>query len=101
MHIEVFKYIIQVECYKFQIYKQIILELDLESVFLPIMVKRSYNCELKISLSLKIIESNKHNLDSNDMNLVINDIHKVMNIIGLELRSKEVDNSISFIKLGY
>ena len=96
IHLAVFKYIIYVETYKFEIYKKIIVELDLESKFLPIMVKRSYNCELKISFGLKILNDFK-SIDFN--NTIINECEQIIKNTGIELRMGVIKNANSFIKL--
>ena len=96
IHLAVFKYIIYVETYKFEIYKKIIVELDLESKFLPIMVRRSYNCELKISFGLKILNDFK-SIDFN--NTIINECEQIIKNTGIELRMGVIKNANSFIKL--
>jgi hypothetical protein len=96
IHLGVFKYIIHVEKYKFEIYKKIIVELDLESKFLPIMVKRSYNCELKISFGLKIL-SDYSSIDVN--NTIINECEQIIKNTDIELRMGVIKNATSFIKL--
>ena len=96
IHLAIFKYIIQVETYKFEIYKKIIVELDLESKFLPIMVRRSYNCELKISFGLKIL----NDYSSIDItNTIINESNEIIKNTGIELRMGVIKNANSFIKL--
>ena len=95
-HIAVFKYIIFVEIYKFSVYKRVVVELDIESVYLPAMVQRSYNCELKISFALKkLIE---YSLKIKD-NTFVNESKDLIKTHEVELRIKEVKNATSFIKL--
>ena len=96
IHLSVFKCIIYVETYKFEIYKKIIVELDLESKFLPIMVRRSYNCELKISFGLKILNEFKL-IDL--INTIINECEQIIKNTGIELRMGVIKNANSFIKL--
>lgn len=101
-HLIVFKYIIMIEIYKFEIYKKIVVQLDLESIYLPSMVKRSYNCELKISFALKIIKEYTNELyNSNDLmwNSILNDSKELLSNRDIELRSSTVENATSFIKL--
>lgn len=96
IHLAVFKYIIYVETYKFEIYKKIIVELDLESKFLPIMVRRSYNCELKISFALKILNDFK-SIDYN--NTIVNECEQIIKNTDIVLRMEIIKNANSFIKL--
>jgi hypothetical protein len=95
-HLAAFKYIIFVELYKFAVYKRVVVELDIESVYLPAMVQRSYNCELKISFALKkLIE---YSLKIKD-NTFVNESKDLIKSHEAELRIKEVKNATSFIKL--
>ena len=96
IHLVVFKYIIYVETYKFEIYKKIIVELILESKFLPIMVRRSYNCELKISFALKILSDFK-SIDYN--NTIVNECEQIIKNTDIVLRMEIIKNANSFIKL--
>ena len=91
-----FKYIIFVELYKFAVYKRVVVELNIESNYLPAMVQRSYNCELKISFALKkLIE---YSLKIKD-NTFVNESKDLIKTHEVELRIKEVKNANSFIKL--
>ncbi len=95
--INIFKYIITVELEKFSIYKKIIVSLDLESKFLPVMIQRSKNCELKISLCLKkIIEHSNFKNIFIECNNFIKEKDK-----DIEVSISKVKNYNSFIKLGY
>ncbi len=95
-HIAVFKYIIFVELYKFAVYKRVVVELELESIYLPAMVQRSYNCELKISFALKkLIE---YSLVLKD-NSFVNEAKELIKTHEAELRIKEVKKATSFITL--
>ena len=96
IHLAVFKYIIYVETYKFEIYKKIIVELILESKFLPIMVRRSYNCELKISFALKIL-NDYSSIDLN--NTIVNECEQIIKNTDIVLRMEIIKNANSFIKL--
>lgn len=96
IHLAVFKYIIYVETYKFEIYKKIIIELDLDSKFLPVMVKRSYNCELKISFCIGKLKEYA-NIDQS--NIILNECNEIIKDTDIELRMGEIKNSTSFIKL--
>lgn len=104
-HLAVFHNIILVESFKFEIYKEVVVGLDIESKFTPIMVRRSYNCELKISLSLKIIKSFKKKIKDteqiNMLNQMIKECDQLIKDNEIELRMKQIANSKSFIKLGY
>ncbi len=95
--INIFKYIIMVELYKFKIYKNTITSMDIESKFLPVLIQRSRNCELKISLCLKIISSNSQFLEVlKECNNLIKDSDK-----DIEVSINKVKKYSSFIKLGY
>ncbi len=97
-HLAVFKYVIFVEIYKFEIYKRVIVELDIESIYLPAMVQRSYNCELKISFALKkLIEYGLNIKDKN--NTFVNECKELIKSHDIELRINDVKNATSFIKL--
>ena len=94
--IQTLKYVIFVELYKFTVYKRVVVELDLESIYLPAMVQRSYNCELKISFALKkLIE---YSLKIKD-NTCVNESKELIKSHEIELRINEVKNATSFIKL--
>ncbi len=95
-HLAALKYVIFVELYKFTVYKRVVVELDLESIYLPAMVQRSYNCELKISFALKkLIE---YSLKIRD-NTCVNESKELIKSHEIELRINEVKNATSFIKL--
>jgi len=93
----IFKYIIFVEINKFLLYKKIISELDIESKFLPVMVQRSRNCELKISFSLKKM------LEYSKFKKIFEECEEMISICDKDIQYsiKKVENANSFIKLGY
>ncbi len=95
--VNIFKYIIMVELEKFSIYKKIIVSLDIESKFLSVMIQRSRNCELKISLCLKkIMEYSKFKNIFEECNNLIKEKDN-----DIEVSIIKVKNYTSFIKLGY
>ncbi len=98
LHVIVLRSIIDIEIYKYNIYKKSVVELDINSLYLPSMVKRSYNCELKISFALKKL---KEYLYIKDLNLLYEDGKNKVIENDIELRPDEVKDCESFMKLPY
>ncbi len=63
-HLNIFKYIMYVEYIKYCKYKNVIDELDLDSKFRPVMMKRKNHCVKKISLCYNIMFDNYNHNDT-------------------------------------
>ncbi len=63
-HLNIFKYIMYVEYIKYCKYKNVIDELNLDSKFRPVMMKRKNHCVKKISLCYNIMFDNYNHNDT-------------------------------------